>query len=89
MKKKKASITLLSALMLIFVNLFTMPAWAEQGDVVIDDTNFPDEIFRSYVSKFDKNNDNILSQSELDAVKGIKVSAKKLKLLRELSILRI
>ena len=63
------------ALAMVFVNLFVSPVWAEPGDVKIDETNFPDPIFRQYVRRFDKNGDNKLSQAELDAVDDINVDS--------------
>ena len=44
------------------------------GEVAIDETNFPDEVFRQYVSdKFDTNNDRVLSEDEINAVTRIDV----------------
>ena len=56
--------------------LFSVNTYAAE-DVAIDDTNFPDEIFRNYVSeKFDKNADGVLQRSELDKATSINVSSK-------------
>ena len=56
-------------MMLILMNLFAVPAWAAPGDVEINNKNFPDANFRSYVStNFDKDNNGVLSQGELDVV---------------------
>ena len=42
------------------------------GSIAIDASNFPDPNFRAYVkAKFDKNNDNFLSESERNAVTSI------------------
>ena len=38
------------------------------GDVAIDTTNFPDDYFREKVKEYDINNDEVLSQVEIDAV---------------------
>ncbi len=49
---------------------------AEAGGVAINETNFPDPVFRKYVSdKLDKSNpkDNVLDQDEIDAVNGFEV----------------
>ena len=47
-------------------------AW---GDVAIDEANFPDATFRSYVSSnFDTDSNSALSDSELAAVTTISVS---------------
>ena len=47
---------------------------AYAADVAINDTNFPDEAFRSYVSKnFDTNSDNLLSVEEIASVTTIKL----------------
>ena len=43
-----------------------------EGSIAIDASNFPDPNFRAYVkAKFDKNNDNFLSESERNAVTSI------------------
>lgn len=45
----------------------------ETGDVAIDETNFPDEVFREYVKWFDRDSDNILNQDELAKVKELEL----------------
>lgn len=49
------------------------------GYVSINAKNFPDEQFRSYISKFDKNKDGLLSKAEIAAVTKIEVPAMKIK----------
>ncbi len=52
-----------------------MPQIAMAAEVTIDETNFPDELFRNYVSSnFDKNKDNLLSAEEIVNVKSIHFS---------------
>lgn len=60
---------------LLFVSVFMLggavsaaAAVEPDGSVVINETNFPDEVFRSYVATFacDKNGNGILEQSERD-----------------------
>ena len=81
--KEGKSITLLLAMMLILMNLFAVPAWAAPGDVAINEANFPDANFRSYVStNFDKDSNGVLSQGELDAVKDISVNEKNITTLK-------
>ena len=49
---------------------------SEPDGIAIDETNFPDPVFRKYVSdKLDKSNpkDNVLDQDEIDAVNGFEV----------------
>ena len=49
---------------------------SEPDGIAIDETNFPDSVFRKYVSdKLDKSNpkDNVLDQDEIDAVNGFEV----------------
>ena len=47
------------------------------GDVAISTTNFPDSVFRNYVSKeFDSNKDGILSKSEIASATDIYLFAK-------------
>ena len=44
------------------------------GEVAIDETNFPDEVFRQYVlNKFDKDKNKVLSEDEINAVTSIDV----------------
>lgn len=53
---------------------------AEETDVAIDETNFPDEMFRSYVaSVIDKDHDGVLQSSEANAVHTIELTEKHLK----------
>ena len=52
---------------------WNLTASAAEGDVLINDTNFPDENFRNYVQKFDTVDDNILSAEEIAAVTSINV----------------
>ena len=49
----------------------SMTANAENGDVVIDAANFPDENFRDYVSKFDTDGNGALDELEINSVVSI------------------
>lgn len=66
----------LSALLLCCMVLTLLPTAAlADGDVAINETNFPDENFRQYVkTKFDTNKDDALSADEIAAVKQILVT---------------
>lgn len=66
----------LSALLLCCMVLTLLPTAAlADGDVAINEANFPDENFRGYVKeKFDKNKDDSLSADEIAAVKDIDVT---------------
>ena len=45
------------------------------GDIEINEVNFPNEVFRQYIStNFDGNNDNVLSTTELNAVTSINLN---------------
>ena len=45
-------------------------------EITINGTNFPDEVFRNYISvNFDINKNNILSDTEINEVKQINVSS--------------
>ena len=71
MKKKLLSILL--CLMMV-VGLLPTAAFAA-GSVEINETNFPDAKFRSFVKeKLDKNKDNILDAGEIAAVKMIEAN---------------
>ena len=62
---------------------FQFPATAYADDAAIDETNFPDANFRTYVSTmFDTNGDGILKQDEADAVTDMDVSGKSITSLR-------
>lgn len=76
-KNGKRVIALLLGLLLAFAVLpMTKPALAD-GDVDINDTNFPDAVFRAYVqNEFDKDSNGKLSQEELDNVEYIVVTGK-------------
>lgn len=51
----------------------TVIVQASEG-IVIDETNFPDEIFREYIkTKIDQNKDNVLSTDEINFTKNIDV----------------
>ena len=41
------------------------------ADVAIDETNFPDQIFRDYVKRFDRDGSGVLTEEELNAVDSI------------------
>ena len=80
MKMKKNKILgLILALIMFFTNLpFGMGVVHAETDIKIDNTNFPDQLFKEYVEKeFDTNIDGTLSKEECDAVKKIDVSFEK------------
>ena len=68
----------LSALLLCCMVLTLLPTAAlADGDVAINETNFPDENFREYVKKeFDTSKNNFLSTAEIAAAKDIHVEGK-------------
>ena len=73
MRKRLLSILLLCCMVL---TLLPTAAFAAD-DVVIDETNFPDEGFRQYVKdKFDTNKDDTLSADEIAEAKEISVEGK-------------
>ena len=71
-RRKKPLLSLLLAFVLVLS--LAAPALAAEGMVAINETNFPDAVFRSYVAKnFDTNKDNKLSAAERNAVVEIDV----------------
>lgn len=48
-------------------------ALTASADVTINQSSFPDAIFRNYVTQFDLNGNGVLSQAELDAVTEVSV----------------
>ena len=73
-KRNERRLAIVLAMMMIFMNFIITPVMAD-GDVAINEDNFPDENFRSYVSRktIDKDENGILSKSELEAVTVIGV----------------
>ncbi|MGN0463774.1 MAG: hypothetical protein ACI4GA_03645, partial [Acutalibacteraceae bacterium] len=67
MKTKRLLSGILAGMALTsFAGAFTV--FAEEGDVEINKTNFPDDNFREFVSKnCDTDRNGVLSQSEIDA----------------------
>ena len=50
--------------------------YADTGDVAIDQTNFPDDVFSAYVAKqFDTNKDNVLSATEIARITSVSISS--------------
>ena len=75
-KKRERRIAMLLAMMMLIMNLIVSPVWAAPG-VAIDETNFPDANFRTYVSKeLDKDHDGKLSDTEIAGIKSIGVKSK-------------
>ena len=70
---------LLTALLALCAALCLLPALAlaeGAADVAIDEANFPDANFRTYVSTFDTDNDDCLTPAELAAVKSMRLIGK-------------
>ena len=72
MKKKLCCLTILLG---VFICLFYAPRIVfANGDIQINDENFPDKAFQSFVAgNFDTDNDWVLSTSELEAVTRIDI----------------
>ncbi len=82
MKPIKRILSLLLAALLVFglspaaFGAAGVPADLNAGDVAVNATNFPDPIFRSYVSSnFDANGNGVLSASEISAATTINLTA--------------
>ena len=67
---KKAMFLLITFSVVIGVSICAM---ADTGDVEINDTNFPDEVFRAFVKDYDLDDNDILSQEELSKVTEIRI----------------
>ncbi|MBR3555044.1 MAG: leucine-rich repeat domain-containing protein [Oscillospiraceae bacterium] len=67
------------ALVLGLLMLASVPAFAAPGDVTISAANFPDAVFRQYVSEtFDTNGDGTLSAAEIASATEILCSDRKI-----------
>ncbi|UHR02678.1 hypothetical protein LV469_08585 [Peptoniphilus sp. GNH] len=84
-KNKIMGLFLALAMLIACLPLNPILTYADDG-VKIDEANFPDEIFRWYVSWFDKDKDGTLSQKELDAVQKMDLSFYNFHTYRELDI---
>ena len=75
-KSKRIMGLILALVMLVgCLPLNTIATYAAEGDVAINETNFPDKNFRDYVSEnFDTDKNRVLSQSECDNVGKIDIS---------------
>lgn len=76
--KQTVTLKRLSSILLTFLMVFTlippMTAKAEgTTEIAINETNFPDPIFREYVTAYDSNADNILSDFERQTVTEIQM----------------
>ena len=61
----------------------SMPQITKAAEVAIDETNFPDAVFRDYVSReFDQNKNGMLSEEEINRVTQICVDGKGIKSLK-------
>lgn len=73
--KHSIAAALFALLAAIAVTFGPAPVYAGDESVAIDEINFPDGTFRTYVStNFDSNNDNILSEDEIQQITEIDVS---------------
>lgn len=77
MKTNKSRKRLCSALLCLILTVSMLPitGYADGGDIAINETNFPDAAFRTYITKFDTDNNNSLSQTEIAAVTKIDVNS--------------
>lgn len=78
-KLKLSGVTGIFAFVFILAGaFFAVPEAVEaaEGDVEINEANFPDEVFRGYIKeKFDKNGDDVLSEEEITTVTEIDVTS--------------
>ena len=70
MKSLKKFLSILMTLIMV-AGLFPTMSFAAEDGVAIDAANFPDDNFRDYITRFDKNNDGYFSDEELMNVKEI------------------
>ena len=70
MKTNKSRKRLCSALLclILAVSMLPITGYAGEGEIAINETNFPDENFRTHIKKYDTDKNEHFSQTELDAV---------------------
>lgn len=86
MKKSSKLIKVVLAFALIIGAFSFNSSFAAAQDVEINETIFPDAIFREYVKKFDLNNNGKLEKTEIRTVKTIDVSEKNIKSVQGLEV---
>ena len=73
--KKRTLLSLFLPLLVLVLALIHVPASAAPGDVAINESNFPDPVFRNYVATaLDSNDDDILSPTEIANIADIDVA---------------
>ena len=73
---------LIALLSMLFVCVFCLSAAYGETEIEINSQNFPDDIFREYVKKFDSSKDGKLSQKETEKVTEISLIDKKVTTLK-------
>lgn len=68
MRKQKNRWVWLLAMMMVFTLLTPGPGIRAASSVALSEKNFPDKIFRDYLSSYDKNKDGKLSTAELKKI---------------------
>lgn len=58
---------------LSFYCLTPQAAYAAEGDVTINETNFPDSVFRAEIKKQDTDSNGVLSKEEIDNIKILSI----------------
>lgn len=73
MKTNKSRKRLCSALLCLILAVSTLPitGYAGEGEIAINETNFPDENFRTHIKNYDTDKNEYFSQTELDDVTSI------------------
>lgn len=56
------------------LSLLPATASATENGVAINETNFPDALFREKVAEYDKNNDGVLSDTEISNIRSISIN---------------
>ena len=56
------------------LSLLPSTASATENGVAINETNFPDALFREKVAEYDKNNDGVLSDTEISNIRSISIN---------------
>lgn len=81
--KKIIGLVLALVMVLGIMPMGTIKAYAAEGDVAINETNFPDATFREYIkTKFDTDKNGTLSQQERNGVTKITVDKKQIESLK-------
>ena len=84
MKQRRNCRKLMMVMIILALGVLCITAASGEGDIIINETNFPDAAFREYVEQFDTDGSGGLNQEETDAVTYIGIRGQEISTLKGL-----